>query len=298
MPTEVTRQDATERGRALARDIVLLANRQAWAVGDPLREEALAEHFSVSRTPINRALRHLATLGIAEHLPRRGFFLRTAAIDALPIIGNALDGDDVYLRLARDALDWGNGTSLTISDVSTAYGETRSQVERAIERAAVEGWLEKGAGYKWIVRLGISTAEDYARFYRFREVVEPAALLEPNYKVDASELESLLALQIRIAAGDFQTLSAVDLFEINTDLHESVVAWSGNLFYLDALKRSNAARRVLEYTKVLETKRIDTFASEHIAILKRLKTGHNEKAATLIRAHLRTARNLKAPELP
>lgn len=39
----------------------------------PLIEEALAEEFGVSRSPIRQALTHLAAEGLLERLPRRGF---------------------------------------------------------------------------------------------------------------------------------------------------------------------------------------------------------------------------------
>ncbi len=294
-PERQGRRDS--QNSSLARSIVMHASRNAWEVGQPLREEALATFFNVSRSPINRALRHLEALGIAEHQPNRGFYLSKPVEDALQLFKQDLGADAVYLKLARDALSWGTGHNLTISDLVTAYGATRGRVQRACERAATEGWLEKGSGYKWTVRLGITSEEDYAQFYRFRETIEPAAVLEPGFEINEREFQSLLSLQRRIAQGEFETLSAVDLFEINTELHESIVSWSGNHFYLDALKRANASRRVIEYTKVLETKRIDIFADEHVAILEALEKGSRRKAVKLLQEHLATARNAKAIDL-
>ena len=294
MKSKGNRRRRGSQSNSLARNIVMHASRNAWDVGHPLREGALAESFNVSRTPINRALQQLATLGIAEHQPNRGFFLRKPVEDALQLVKQDLGTDDVYLRLARDALNWGSGHTLTISDLVTAYGEPRGRVQRACDRAATEGWLEKGSGYKWTVRLGIASEEDYARFYRFRETMEPAAVLEPGFEIDTQEFATLLSLQKRIANGEFENLSAVDLFEINTELHETIVSWSGNHFFLDALKRANASRRVIEYTKVLETERIDIFAHEHVEILETLERGARKKAARLLQAHVATARNVKA----
>lgn len=289
-----SRRRRDSQNNSLARSIVMHASRNAWDVGQPLREGSLAANFNVSRTPINRALQQLETLGIVEHHPNRGFFLRTPAKDALQLVKQDLGNDEVYLRLARDALNWGSGHTLTISDLVTAYGAPRGRVQRACDRAATEGWLEKGSGYKWTVRLGISSEEDYARFYRFRETIEPAAILEPGFEIDAQEFATLLSLQKRIANGEFEKLSAVDMFEINTELHETIVSWSGNHFYLDALRRANASRRVIEYTKVLKTERIDIFAHEHVEILETLERGARKKAARLMQAHVATARHVKS----
>jgi len=44
--------------------------------GDRLNEEALAERFLVSRTPVREALQRLAISGLVEQRPRRGTFVR------------------------------------------------------------------------------------------------------------------------------------------------------------------------------------------------------------------------------
>jgi len=49
-------------------------------IGKRLDESELAEHFGVSRTPIREALHRLAESGLAEHLPRRGTFVRTPTL--------------------------------------------------------------------------------------------------------------------------------------------------------------------------------------------------------------------------
>ena len=55
--------------------------------GSRLRQEALAEEFSVSRTPIREALRQLEAKGVIQHRPNQG---------AIVLAPNARDIRDAY----------------------------------------------------------------------------------------------------------------------------------------------------------------------------------------------------------
>jgi len=44
-----------------------------------------------------------------------------------------------------------------------------------------------------------------------------------------------------------ERFSRADLFKINSELHETIVACSRNEFFLDSIKRINRLRRLIEY---------------------------------------------------
>ena len=282
-----------ESSQRMAESILANAAREDMPVGSPLRASTIAEKFSVSRTPVSAALKYLSESGIVEYRRNKGFFLSLPARDAEMALRRRKSPDGDYLTFAREALAVGDGNTITLAQTVSAHGFSRTTAQQLLEQAASEGWLEKSAGHSWILRLGISTEADYARFYRFRETIEPAALREPGYDADDKELERLYAIQERLASGDLKTPSAVDLFEINRELHETMVQWSGNKFYADALRRSNDLRRVIEYTKVLKTERIDVFAKEHMAILRAVRKRDHARAANMVLKHLRGARRVK-----
>lgn len=64
------------RIRDLADQILTHIRTGEFAPGSRLRQEALAERFSVSRTPIREALRILETQGFVRHLPNQGAIVR------------------------------------------------------------------------------------------------------------------------------------------------------------------------------------------------------------------------------
>jgi len=64
------------RIRDLADQILTHIRTGKFAPGSRLRQEALAEQFSVSRTPIREALRILETQGFVRHVPNQGAIVR------------------------------------------------------------------------------------------------------------------------------------------------------------------------------------------------------------------------------
>ena len=64
------------RTRQLAEQILAHIRSGDYPPGSRLRQEALAEAFSVSRTPIREALRVLETQGFVRHLPNQGTIVR------------------------------------------------------------------------------------------------------------------------------------------------------------------------------------------------------------------------------
>jgi len=129
--------------------------------------------------------------------------------------------------------------------------------------------------------------------YRLWEAIRPEALREPARAADPAELARVPAVQLRLMRGGYRPMGGVDLFEITRELHETIVAWSGNRFYLDALRRSNDLRRLIEYSKVMETQKIDAFAAEHIEILDTISASDFATAEQLVLQHLQRARETK-----
>ena len=75
--------DRVNRVGKLAQQIEALILDGEIAPGMRLDEQALAQRFEVSRTPVREALRHLASTGLIELRPNRGAFVKTVTPDEL-----------------------------------------------------------------------------------------------------------------------------------------------------------------------------------------------------------------------
>ena len=79
----MAKQDRVNRVGQLAQRIEALILDGDLAPGMRLDEQALADRFEVSRTPVREALRHLASTGLIELRPNRGAFVKTVTPDEL-----------------------------------------------------------------------------------------------------------------------------------------------------------------------------------------------------------------------
>lgn len=289
MPETRTAQKLPKSSQKLALQILNLASKEGQSEGSQLTVAGLAEQLNVSRTPVDAALKHLANEGLVEHRRNRGYFLLRPALEAEQRFSNTRREEDLQLRFAQDALEWGDKGTVSISKLRRLYSISRTEAQHLVDVASGQGWLQKSAGHNWVVQLGIVTEQDYSRFYRFRQTIEPAALRERGFLPDLGELERLERIQLQLSDGDFKTLSAIDLFEINREFHETIVGWSRNRFYVDALRHSNDLRRLMEYSKVMKTDKIESFAREHLGILKAIKQNDLGKAEQLLLTHLKAA---------
>ena len=94
------------------------------------------------------------------------------------------------------------------------------------------------------------------------------------------------AVEERLLDGAIDTDSAESLHVRGVRFHETIVAASGNPFFLDAIQRINRVRRLLSYRGMSDHRRYRRQCEEHLAILRLIEAGRNEDAAAALRAHL------------
>ena len=279
----------------VAREIVGYARRENLKAGEHLAESLLADQIGTSRSPVNVALRHLANEGVLTHDLNRGYFLSkdACALDDVVQRFSAEPDDPLYLRVAEDRLAHRLPDVVNEADLMRLYGASRSSLRKVLSRIQEEGWVEKSVGHGWCFQPLIDSPEAYEESYLFRAAVEPTGLLASSFKAPPAEVDMLRRQQQFIVDGGYKTMTGFELFESNSEFHETLAKWSGNRFILHAVRRTNQLRRLVEYRQARERTPRRGQAQEHLAILDAIAVHDMLKAASLLRTHLEEARRRK-----
>lgn len=280
----------------LAPKILDMARARSMRAGDPLREEAFAKELGVSRSPVRRGFALLEDLGMAVKEPNRGYFLTVDArsIDARKLPLDIDPFEDFYLRVVNDVVTGEISISFFEAELLRKYEVPRGQLLKVLNRLANEGMIERNPGQGWSVNSFLHDSEAHIQSYRFRMAIEPAALLEPTYKVDAVAFAKARRTQQQLLDGDIFKLSRSQLFQIGSNLHELIVRCSGNAFFLEAIRRQNQLRRFMAYQANVDRSRLINQCKEHIQLLDMIEQGQREQAAAFLREHLDVVSRLKA----
>ena len=261
--------------------------------GEHITEQALADHFRVSRTPVRQALAVLAHAGAVEHRANRGYFVvqPPQAVSGAEVAPP--DDDKLYYRIAEDRLNGRLPQRFTESELVRKYRTSRTRIAAILSRMGHEGVLERLPGHGWAFQAMLDSVKGYEDGYRFRALIEPAALRQPGYYLAPETIARLRAQQQELLV-DNSGYSDAQIFEIGTDMHETLVAGSGNPFLIDAIRRVNALRRLIEYRAKRNRDKIAQQFREHVQLLDLIAAGKLEKAAQLMERHLDVARKTKS----
>lgn len=302
MSTESVSPTITRRRQSKLADQLALSIEGLIAVGDlspgdTLAERALAERLDVSRSPVRQALKLLEEKGVVVTREEGGYTVAThPQLPALDILTTASvdEIEPTYLKIAEDRLEGRLPDKITESDLMRRFGLTKAQLSSILQRIVHEGWIERLPGHGWRFLPVLTSPETYDQGYRFRILIESAALMEPGFKVDEVALKRCLAEQQELIDGAVEWASPAQLFDANARLHETIAGFSGNVFIVESLKRINRLRRLMEYKKVVDRAAAARRCKEHKVLIELLLNGQREAACDFIRLHLRDAAREKS----
>jgi len=258
---------------------------EAIQVGERINEAEIAATLGVSRTPVRQALVQLQREGVVSYEPNRGFrLLEAIRHDAGQEQNGALSLDETVMRdMALGTLDG------VISEraLLARYNATQGALTSTLRRLMRDQLAEPSPGRGWIFAdVGAAALEDG---YRFRQIVEPAAILSDLYAVDQAALETLDAEHAR-AIDAMETMDSRRLFELDAKFHLMIAQGAKSASLVAAIERQNNIRRVNEYLGFGRPERIRQSMTEHRGIMAALKAGEHQLAAALMRMHLQTSR--------
>jgi DNA-binding GntR family transcriptional regulator len=255
------------------------------AVGEHLSAQLLADLFGASRTPVNQAMRILASRSLLEHKPQRGFFVGEGAGQTLVEVPDDIL-ERAYHAVAHDRLAGDLPQEVRETSLRARYGLTKAQLHLLLGRIMQEGWIERRVGYGWMFTEILTTGEALEETFRLRRVLEPASLLEPGYRLEQATIDECRRTELALLQGAFTTMPADVLFDYRARFHEIVVGGSRNRFFLDTIRRVNRIRRLLSYEAMSDRSRYVGQAEEHLAVLDLLEAHKYTDAAHALRTHL------------
>lgn len=284
--------DATPLQIELARQILDLARDEGWEAGTRIPEQALARRLGVSRSPVGKALRFLAGHGVVAAAPR-GYAL-ARRVDNAVRQAMSLPPSEVEALFARVMVDRARGTlpqEVSEAELSDRYGAARGTMRKVLLRFARDGLAERLRGHGWRFADGLDDEKAVDESYEFRLATECAGLRSPGFRADPQRLEALRRAHLDLMERAAATITREEWFEVNAAFHEALAAWSGNRFFLQAVRSQNSLRRMQEYSdfSALGAERIRTSCEEHLGILDTLAKGDVEFAEALLRRHLTRA---------
>ncbi len=271
----------------LADQIVQWLKQQGAPQGFRLREAALADQFQVSRSPIRAALGLLEQQGWVESLPYRGVELRVPASELSLFEENPDESapQDLYMAFLIDRFLSELPAAFSERELQQRYGASRSEVQRLLVQLEVDGIVQPGKGYKWLLSDNLNNAQSHYESYRCRLMLEPAALLEPEWTLDTEAVEALLERHQQAIAQPEQ-VPAAQLFALSADFHELLMHCSGNRFLVAMMKQQNRLRKPSDLLSMQLHTSVEKACRRRMAILEALLQGRNREASELLRALL------------
>lgn len=284
--------------KPIAKQIIELIASERLPQGAHLPAQWLADRLNVSRSPVNEALSLLHEKGLVSREPNRGYFLAQPVgaspaqiVDSIGIAHEA-PAATVYFQVAEDRLRGRLPEAFSELQLRRRYNLTPAQAQGLLTRMAGEGWVQKKPGYGWEFSPMLTTPESLLQSYRLRLALEPAALLEPGYRLDPQKIARCKAAELHLLKGGIETATADELHARGVFFHETLVEGSGNPFFVDTIRRVNRVRRLLSYRAMQDRRRYKQHCKQHLQVLDLLEHERNEEASVAMREHLHsTLRN-------
>ena len=260
-----------------------------------LKEQWLADRLGVSRSPVRMALKNLKEMGIVRYERNQGYFLVETA-DALGFeTTRVLESAEecLYKKIAAERFANIIGEQVSVSALVRHYDLNRTIVNQVLTRMCEEGLAERAPGRGWIFHPALNDAEAYEESYRYRMIIEPAAILEAGFTPDTALFARIRRQHEDLAGGAVYELAIGELFDADALFHQAIASCCGNRFLAQAIHQQTRLRRLSEYEKYSERERLQRSCEEHLEILDSIESGEHERAANLMAKHIAASKEVR-----
>ncbi len=253
-------------------------------------EQVFATACGVSRTPLRGAYRVLEEHRYIERRHGSGYFLSTdldtdsgameSRLDAMQgSLADAILADRAARRLDDD---------LSVTFLIRRYSTTRAVVLNALNILQQDGIIDHAPGQSWSFRPLLDTPNAVTDSLQFRLILEPAAILAPNFSLDLIKARQVrLSLQTALSG----RIGNAAFHRLDTDFHSLIAMGSGNRFARDTLLAHHRLRRITQKDLSTPEFRLRQANEEHLTILDSLERRQFDVAADQMALHLRLSRN-------
>ena len=195
--------------------------------------------------------------------------------------------DQVYETLRDRILSRrpGPGGKLSLHELATELGVSRSPVHHALTRLVTEGLLTVRSRRGYYV--SPVTAQALVEGYEVRLALELHAAAAVVGRLEAAQLARLYELMEATAAA----VSHEEWDAANAAFHEYQVDLAGNQL-LSRFYRELSVNLMMQVIRGGRLEVSDALADEHLAIVEALAAGHGPAAERAIRAHIETGRRI------
>ena len=203
--------------------------------------------------------------------------------------------DEVYhqilLQIVRGQLH--GGTELKSTQLAKQLGVSRTPVVQALQRLASDGLVTLEINKRAVVRQG---AENWlVEIHEIRQLLEPYAASLAAGRIPEAVLERLTVLaeaaQPHESPGWAQTAQEFDFA-----LHLAVADNAGNYALAEAIRKCWSFKRISYLAMPEPAENTERGYTQHLDILKALKSADGETARVAMLYHLRAASNSRPAE--
>ena len=134
----------------------------------------------------------------------------------------------------------------------------------------------------------LTSLQAYEDSYRFRLLIEPAAILEPRFTLNRPALDRCREQQQWLIDGGIWEVSDAKLFELNSGMHEAIIDCCQNSFFID-FEADRPYQTIDRLPATLDRDSAIGRCREHLDLLDLLLADKRVEASEFMRQHLRSS---------